>query len=438
MTNIVAIVGRPNVGKSTLFNRLVQERKAIVDAISGVTRDRHYGKADWTGHTFSVIDTGGFIHGSEDAFEGEIRKQVMLAIDEANVIIFMVDVVTGLTDLDEEVARMLRKSKKRVVLVANKVDDASKQFEHTEFYKLGLGEIFSISAISGSGTGELLDEVVKDFIPDDELPEVGDELPKLAIVGQPNVGKSSLLNTLIGLERTIVTPIAGTTRDTIYTRYKGFGFDFYLIDTAGLRRKTKVKEDLEFYSVLRTIRAIEESDVCILMIDAVQGITAQDVNIYHLAERNKKGIVLLVNKWDLVDESEKKPKKVEEDIRNKLAPFNDIPIVFTSVLYKQRIHKSLEVALEVYHNRAQRISTSQLNKVMLAAIEHYPPPSLKGKSVKIKYITQLPGGTPRFAFFCNLPQYIRDPYRRYLENQLRANFNLQGVPVSLHFRAKSE
>lgn len=438
MTNIVAIVGRPNVGKSTLFNRLVQERKAIVDETSGVTRDRHYGKADWTGHTFSVIDTGGFIRGSEDVFEGEIRKQVMLAIDEANVIIFMVDVVTGLTDLDEEVARMLRKSKKRVILVANKVDDASKQFEHTEFYKLGLGEIFSISAISGSGTGELLDEVVKDFVSDDELPEVGDDLPKLAIVGQPNVGKSSLLNTLLGLERTIVTPIAGTTRDTIYTRYKGFGFDFYLIDTAGLRRKTKVKEDLEFYSVLRTIRAIEESDVCILMIDATQGLTAQDINIYSLAERNKKGIVLLVNKWDLVSEGDKKPKKYEEEIRNKLAPFNDIPIVFTSVLHKQRIHKSLEIALEVYHNRKQKISTSQLNKIMLAAIDHYPPPSLKGKSVKIKYITQLPGATPRFAFFCNLPQYIRDPYRRYLENQLRTNFNLQGVPISLHFRAKSE
>jgi len=435
VANIVAIVGRPNVGKSTLFNRLVQERKAIVDEFSGVTRDRHYGKADWTGHHFTVIDTGGYVRGSDDVFEDEIRKQVMLAVDEADVILFVVDVTTGLTNLDEEVARMLRKSKKKVLLVANKVDHAGRGFENAEFYKLGLGDIFNISAISGSGTGELLDEVVRDF-PQEE-PEQ-DDLPKIAIVGQPNVGKSSLLNTLLGMERTIVTPVAGTTRDTIHTRYKGFGFDFYLIDTAGLRRKGKVREDIEFYSVMRTIRAIEESDVCILMIDATQGLSAQDINIYGLAERNKKGIVLLVNKWDLIEGKEKSMKVIEEEIREKLAPFNDIPIIFTSVLKKQRIHKALETALEVYQNRKQRISTSNLNKVMLAVIEHYPPPSTKGKSIKIKYVTQLPGGNPHFAFFCNLPQYIRDPYRRYLENQLRAHFRLTGVPISLHFRAKSE
>lgn len=423
------------MGKSTLFNRLVQERKAIVDEMAGVTRDRHYGKSEWTGHFFTVIDTGGYVRGSDDVFEDEIRKQVMLAVDEADVILFVVDVTTGLTDLDEEVARMLRKSKKKVLLVANKVDHAGRGFENAEFYKLGLGEIFNISAISGSGTGELLDEVVSDF-PQEE-PEQ-DDLPKIAIVGQPNVGKSSLLNTLLGMERTIVTPMAGTTRDTIHTRYKGFGFDFYLIDTAGLRRKGKVKEDIEFYSVMRTIRAIEDSDVCILMIDATQGLSAQDINIYGLAERNKKGIVLLVNKWDLIEGKEKSMKLIEEEIREKLAPFNDVPIIFTSVLKKQRIHKALETALEVYQNRKQRISTSTLNKVMLAVIEHYPPPSTKGKSIKIKYITQLPGGNPHFAFFCNLPQYIRDPYRRYLENQLRSHFNLTGVPISLHFRAKSD
>lgn len=433
MANIVAIVGRPNVGKSTLFNRLIEERKAIVDEVSGVTRDRHYGKAEWTGLSFSVIDTGGFIHGSDDVFEDEIRKQVRLAIDEANVILFVVDVTTGLTDLDEEVAGLLRKSGKKVLLVANKVDSNSRMYDNVEFYKLGLGEIYNISAISGSGTGELLDEVVRDF-QDDVIEE--DDLPKFAIVGQPNVGKSSLLNTLLGMERTIVTPIAGTTRDTIYTRFKGFGFDFYLIDTAGLRRKARVTEDIEFYSVMRTIRAIEESDVCILMIDASVGLTAQDINIYSLAERNKKGIVLLVNKWDLVEE--KNTKKVEEEIRKKLAPFNDIPIVFTSVIKKQRIHKALELALEVYQNRKQKISTSQLNKIMLPAIEHYPPPATKGKSIKIKYVTQLPGNTPRFAFFCNLPQYIKDPYRRYLENQLRTNFNFQGVPISIHLRSKND
>lgn len=435
MANIVAIVGRPNVGKSTLFNRLTESRKAIVDEASGVTRDRHYGKADWNGKSFSLIDTGGYVRGSDDVFEDEIRKQVVLAVEEADVIIFVVDVTTGLTDLDDEVAGMLRKSGKKVVLVANKVDSSARAFEHTDFYKLGLGEIYTISAISGSGTGELLDEVVKDFSTE-EPEEI--EIPKIAIVGQPNVGKSSLLNTLLGLERTIVTPIAGTTRDTIYTRYKGFGFDFYLIDTAGLRRKARVKEDIEFYSVMRTIRAIEESDVCIVMIDATVGLTAQDINIYHLAEKNKKGIVLLVNKWDLIDTATKNTKKVEEEIRAKLAPFNDIPIVFTSVLHKQRIHKALEIALEVYQNRKQRIATSVLNKVMLPFIEHYPPPATKGKTISIKYVTQLPGGNPHFAFFCNLPQYVKDPYRRYIENKLRESFNFQGVPISLHFRPKND
>ncbi|MBK7970551.1 MAG: ribosome biogenesis GTPase Der [Bacteroidetes bacterium] len=435
MANIVAIVGRPNVGKSTLFNRLTESRKAIVDEASGVTRDRHYGKADWNGKSFSLIDTGGYVRGSDDVFEDEIRKQVVLAVEEADVIIFVVDVTTGLTDLDDEVAGMLRKSGKKVVLVANKVDSSARAFEHTDFYKLGLGEIYTISAISGSGTGELLDEVVKDFNSDE--PEET-EIPKIAIVGQPNVGKSSLLNTLLGLERTIVTPIAGTTRDTIYTRYKGFGFDFFLIDTAGLRRKARVKEDIEFYSVMRTIRAIEESDVCIVMIDATVGLTAQDINIYHLAEKNKKGIVLLVNKWDLIETATKNTKKVEEEIRAKLAPFNDIPIIFTSVLHKQRIHKALEVALEVFQNRKQRIATSVLNKVMLPFIEHYPPPATKGKTISIKYVTQLPGGNPHFAFFCNLPQYIKDPYRRYIENKLRESFNFQGVPISLHFRPKND
>lgn len=435
MANIVAIVGRPNVGKSTLFNRLTESRKAIVDEASGVTRDRHYGKADWNGKSFSLIDTGGYVRGSDDVFEDEIRKQVVLAVEEADVIIFVVDVTTGLTDLDDEVAGMLRKSGKKIVVVANKVDSSARAFEHTDFYKLGLGEIYTISAISGSGTGELLDEVVKDFNSDE--PEET-EIPKIAIVGQPNVGKFSLLNTLLGLERTIVTPIAGTTRDTIYTRYKGFGFDFFLIDTAGLRRKARVKEDIEFYSVMRTIRAIEESDVCIVMIDATVGLTAQDINIYHLAEKNKKGIVLLVNKWDLIETATKNTKKVEEEIRAKLAPFNDIPIIFTSVLHKQRIHKALEVALEVFQNRKQRIATSVLNKVMLPFIEHYPPPATKGKTISIKYVTQLPGGNPHFAFFCNLPQYIKDPYRRYIENKLRESFNFQGVPISLHFRPKND
>ncbi len=435
MANIVAIVGRPNVGKSTLFNRLTESRKAIVDESAGVTRDRHYGKSEWAGKEFSVIDTGGYVKGSGDIFEAEIRKQVVLAIEESDVILFVVDVTTGLTDLDESVADILRKSGKNVVLVANKVDNFNRMFDHAEFYKLGLGEIYSIAAISGSGTGELLDEVVKHLSDDEPL---SDELPRIAIVGQPNVGKSSLVNTLLGFERTIVTPISGTTRDTIQTHYKGFGFDFYLVDTAGLRRKDKVRENLEFYSVMRTIRAIEESDVCIVMIDATVGLTAQDIKIYHLAERNKKGIVMLVNKWDLIEADEKNTAKYEEEIRAKLAPFNDVPIIFTSVITKQRIHKALEVALEVYQSRKKRISTSELNRVMLAHIEAYPPPATKGKYVKIKYVTMLPTETPHFAFFCNLPQYVKEPYRRYIENKIRTSFNFTGVPISIHFRPKSD
>jgi len=435
MANIVAIVGRPNVGKSTLFNRLVGSRKAIVDEASGVTRDRHYGKSEWAGKEFSVIDTGGFVKGSADIFEGEIRKQVVLAIDEANVIVFMVDVTTGLTDLDEAVANLLRKTDKKVVVVANKVDNQDRLFDHAEFYKLGLGEIYSIAATSGAGTGELLDVVVENFEKD---PILDDDVPRIAIVGQPNVGKSSLVNTLLGFDRTIVTDIAGTTRDTIQTRYKGFGFDFFLVDTAGLRRKDKVREDLEFYSVMRTVRAIEESDVCIVMIDATQGLTAQDIKIYHLAERNKKGIVFLVNKWDLIESDKKNIQEYSDSIRQRLAPFNDIPILFTSVINKQRIHKALETAITVFHSRKQKIPTSKLNKVMLDIIQAYPPPAIKGKYVKIKYVTMLPTSTPHFAFFCNLPQYVKEPYRRFVENKLRANFDLHGVPISVHFRAKGD
>lgn len=435
MANIVAIVGRPNVGKSTLFNRLIQSRKAIVDETEGVTRDRHYGKADWCGKQFSVIDTGGFIYGGDDTFSEEIRKQVLVAMDEATAIIFVVDVTTGLTDLDLEVASLLRKSGKKVLLAANKVDNTQRMYDVSEFYRLGLGEVYGISAVNGSGTGELLDELIREF---SDVPEETEEIPKIAIIGQPNTGKSSLLNTLLGAERTIVTPVAGTTRDSIYTRYKGFGFDFYLIDTAGLRKKTNVREDLEFYSVMRTIRAIEESDVCMIMVDATRGLTSQDISIYSLAEKNKKGIVLLVNKWDLVPEGEKNTKKLEEEIKEKLAPFNDVPVLFTSVLFKQRIHKALETALQVYQNRKQRISTSSLNKVMLPFIEAYSPPALKGKTIRIKYVTQLPGPYPHFAFFCNLPQYIKEPYKRYLENKMRENFNLSGVPISIHFRAKSD
>lgn len=435
MANIIAIVGRPNVGKSTLFNRLTESRKAIVDPTSGVTRDRHYGKAEWNGRTFSVVDTGGYIVGSDDVFEKEIHRQVDLAIDEANIILLVVDVETGLTDLDKEVSRLLRKSGKHVIVVVNKADNFNRMHESGEFYSLGFKDVFAISSVSGSGTGELLDRLVELFDPEN-LTEP--DLPRIAIIGQPNVGKSSLLNTLTGVDRSIVTDLAGTTRDTIYTRYHSYGFDFLLIDTAGVRRKKNVKEDIEFYSVMRSIRAIEEADVCLLMIDATKGLTAQDINIFSLCERNKKGVVILVNKWDLVEKETNTIKMIEKDIRERLAPFNDVPIIFTSVPEKQRVHKALETALKVYQNKTGKISTSKLNKIMLPYIESFPPPQTKGKSISIKYITTLPGSHPTFLFFCNLPQYIKDGYRRFLENKLRENFDLTGVPISLFFRSKEK
>jgi GTP-binding protein len=433
MSNIVAIVGRPNVGKSTLFNRLIEARKAIVDDFSGVTRDRHYGVSEWTGHDFTVIDTGGYVANSEDIFEAAIREQVIIAIEEASVILFMVDVTTGITDLDDDIATFLRKSKKPVFVVSNKVDNNSQQIESATFYGFGLGEIYNISAMTGSGTGELLDEVVKTF---EDVPLEVNTLPKYTIAGRPNVGKSSIINTLLGHDRNIVTPIAGTTRDSIHIRYNQFGHDFMLIDTAGMRKKTKVKENIEFYSVMRTIKAIEESDVVILMIDAVEGIEAQDINIFHLAEKNKKGIVIVVNKWDLIEKNNKTTKVFEELIHQKTAPFVDIPIVFTSVLEKQRIFKAIEAANKVYENRNKKIPTSKLNDVMLPIIDAFPPPSVKGKYVKIKYITQIQGTAPMFAFFCNLPQYIKEPYYRFIENKLRENFDFQGVPIQIFFRQK--
>ncbi len=433
MANIVAIVGRPNVGKSTLFNRLTESRKAIVDETAGVTRDRHYGKGDWNGRNYSVIDTGGYVHSSGDVFEKEIQKQVQLAIDEANIILFVVNVEDGISDMDKDVANLLRKSGKKIFLVVNKVDNTKRQNEIGEFYALGIGEVYALSAISGSGTGELLDDMVAAF---DETEYEDLELPKLAIIGQPNVGKSSLLNALIGEERTIVTPVAGTTRDTIYTRYQSYGFDFLLIDTAGLRKKRVVKEDIEFYSVMRSIRAIEEADVCLLLIDATNGFTSQDINIFHLMDRNRKGCVIVVNKWDLVEKETNSVKKFESEIRERLAPFEDVPIVFTSVKTKQRIHKTLEVALKVYEHKTQKVSTSKLNKIMLPIIEHTPPPAIKGKSVNIKYITQLPGFSPTFAFFCNSPQYVKEAYKRFLENKLRENFEFTGVPLTIYFRNK--
>jgi len=435
MNNILAIVGRPNVGKSTLFNRLVGERKAIVDEVSGVTRDRHYGKCEWNGKEFSVIDTGGYVKGSEDIFEAEIRRQVALGIEEANVLLFMVDVTTGITDLDQEVAHVLRKAKKTVFIVSNKVDNSERMAQSAEFYSLGLGEVFSISAMSGSGTGELLDEVVKHFEKDVVDPEEG--LPKITIVGRPNAGKSSLLNALLGKDRTIVTPIAGTTRDSINTRYNVFGHDLILVDTAGIRKKAKVKEDLEFYSVMRAIRAIEESDVCILVIDAVLGFEAQDMNIFGLAQSNRKGIVILVNKWDLVEKETNSAKEYEEKLREGLAPFRDVPIVFGSALTKQRIMKAMEVAMEVYKNKTQKISTRKLMDVLMPIIETTPPQSIKGKDVRIKFITQLPTKNPNFAFYSNLPQYVQENYRRFLENKLRENFNFTGVPIEIVMKKKA-
>ena len=434
MANILSLVGRPNVGKSTLFNRLTQTREAIVDSVSGVTRDRNYGKCDWNGLEFSVIDTGGYVVGSEDIFETEIRKQAALAMEESDVIVLLVDGREGLSPLDEEVAQILRRSKKPFYLAVNKIDSPSNYFDYTEFYALGIENIYPISAVSGSGTGDLLDEVVKHFsvLEDDGL----DDLPKIAIVGKPNVGKSSIINTFLGYERNIVTPIAGTTRDAIYTRYTGFGFDFYLIDTAGLRKKKKVEEDLEFYSVMRTVRAIENSDICIIMCDATDGFESQDMNIYSLAARNRKGIVLVVNKWDLIEKDHTTHKEYEDLILQKVAPFNDIPVIFTSVINKQRIYKVLESAIQTYKNKSRRISTSELNEVMLEIIKHTPPPVTKDKMVKIKYVTQLPTPFPAFAFFCNLPQYVKDSYKRFLENRIREHWDFKGVPIEIYFRQK--
>lgn len=436
MSNIVSLVGRPNVGKSTFFNRLIQSREAIVDAAAGVTRDRNYGKADWAGYDFSVIDTGGYVVGSEDIFESEIRKQVMLAIDESDVIIFMVDGREGLTSYDIEIAQLLRRSEKPFYLAVNKIDSPSNYLDYTEFYALGIEAIFPISAVSGSGSGELLDEVVKNFNRDVEEDYL-DQLPKITIVGKPNVGKSSLINTFLGYERHIVTPVAGTTRDAIYTRYTGFGFDFYLVDTAGLRKKGKVEEDLEFYSVMRSVRAIEKSDVCVIMADASQGFDAQDLNIFSLAARNRKGVVVVLNKWDLVEKDNKTHKEYEELVKKRLAPFSDVPIVFTSVLNKQRIYKVLETAIRVCKNKDRRVSTSELNEVLLPIVKQSPPPVNKDKVVKIKYITQLPTPFPAFAFFCNLPQYVRENYKRFLENQIRAKWDFEGVPIEIYFRKKS-
>lgn len=434
MANIVAIVGRPNVGKSTLFNRLTDSRKAIVDSISGVTRDRHYGKSEWNGVEFSVIDTGGYVHGSEDIFEGEIRKQVQLAIDEAGAIIFVVDVTDGITDDDKIVANMLRKSNKSVFLVANKVDNGDRQQLSSEFYGFGLGDVYNVSAISGSGTGDLLDEVVKALDKNAGVDELN--IPKFAIVGRPNVGKSSTINALLGKEQNIVTNIAGTTRDSINTRYTAFGHDFLLIDTAGIRKKSKVEEDLEFYSVMRSIRSIEDCDVVLLLIDATMGMEAQDLNIFHLAEKNRKGVVIVVNKWDLVEKDTNSTKEYEEKIRERIAPFRDVPIVFTSALTKQRILKAVEVAEKVYTNRIREIKTRELNDVMLPIIENHPPAAIKGKHVKVKFINQLPTHAPTFAFYCNLPQYVTESYIRFIENRLRENFDFTGVPIQIFMRKK--
>lgn len=434
MNAIVAIVGRPNVGKSTFFNRLIQRREAIVDSISGVTRDRHYGKTDWNGRDFSVIDTGGYVVGSDDIFEQEIDKQVNLAVEEADAIIFVVDVENGILGMDEDVADLLRKSKKPVFLAVNKVDSAKRMLDATEFYSLGFEQIFPISAINGSGTGDLLDAVVA-VLPEKE--EIEDnQLPRFAVVGRPNAGKSSFINALIGEDRYIVTNIAGTTRDAIDTKYNRFGFEFNLVDTAGIRRKAKVKEDLEFYSVMRSVRAIEHSDVCILLIDATRGFEGQDANIFWLAERNRKGIVILVNKWDLVEKQTNTAKDFEARIRKEIAPFTDVPIIFISALTKQRIYKAIEKAVEVYNNRSQRVKTSELNDYMLPIIEATPPPAIKGKYIKIKYCMQLPTELPQFVFFANLPQYVKDPYRRFIENKLRERFNFEGVPLDIYFRQK--
>ena len=434
MSAIVAIVGRPNVGKSTFFNRLIKRREAIVDAVSGVTRDRHYGKTDWNGISFSVIDTGGYLAGGDDSFEKEINKQVALAIDEADAIIFMVNVEEGLTGMDESVAELLRKCRKPILVAVNKVDSNNRRNDMHEFYALGFEHLYALSSVNGSGTGELLDDLVA-LLPEKEKQEEN-TLPRFAVVGRPNAGKSSFINALIGEDRYIVTDIAGTTRDAIDTKYNRFGFEFNLVDTAGIRRKAKVKEDLEFYSVMRSIRAIEHSDVCILMLDATRGFESQDANIFWLAQRNRKGIVILVNKWDLVEKENNTAKQYEASIRKEIEPFTDVPILFVSALNKQRIYKAIETAVAVYNNRTKRIPTRKLNEVMLPIIEDYPPPAIKGKYIKIKFCTQLPTPMPQFAFFANLPQYVKDPYRRFIENKLRENFDFNGVPIDVYFRQK--
>ena len=434
MSAIVAIVGRPNVGKSTFFNRLIKRREAIVDAVSGVTRDRHYGKTDWNGVSFSVIDTGGYLAGGDDSFEKEINKQVALAIDEADAIIFMVNVEEGLTGMDEAVAELLRKCHKPILVAVNKVDSNNRRNDMHEFYALGFEHLYALSSVNGSGTGELLDDLVA-LLPEKEKQEEN-TLPRFAVVGRPNAGKSSFINALIGEDRYIVTDIAGTTRDAIDTKYNRFGFEFNLVDTAGIRRKAKVKEDLEFYSVMRSIRAIEHSDVCILMLDATRGFESQDANIFWLAQRNRKGIVILVNRWDLVEKENNTAKQYEAAIRKEIEPFTDVPILFVSALNKQRIYKAIETAVAVYNNRTKRIPTRKLNEVMLPIIENYPPPAIKGKYIKIKFCTQLPTPMPQFAFFANLPQYVKDPYRRFIENKLRENFDFNGVPIDVYFRQK--
>ena len=434
MGNIIAIVGRPNVGKSTLFNRLTRSRKAIVDGQSGVTRDRHYGRSDWNGHEFMVIDTGGYLSKSDDIFEDEIKKQVITAIDESDVVLFMVDVETGITEPDEAMAKMLRKTDKKVMVVVNKVDSNDRQYDANIFFKLGLGDIYTISSINGSGTGDLLDKIVEELPEGDTEEEL--ELPRLAIVGRPNVGKSSLVNALLDQERNIVTPLSGTTRDTIYTRYNKFNHDFYLVDTAGLRKKGKVREDLEFYSVMRAIRAIENADVCLLLVDAQIGFESQDLNILNLIRKNRKGAVILVNKWDLVEKETYTAKQMEDKIREKIAPFQDVPIIFTSALTKLRLQKVLETAMQVYKNRLQRIPTSKLNEILLEAVKAHHPPGFRGHEIKVKYVTQLPTHSPSFALFCNYPEHVKDPYKRYIENRIREHFNFTGVPILIFFRKK--
>jgi len=436
MSNIVAIVGRPNVGKSTMFNRFTESRQAITDQTSGVTRDRHYGKADWSGREFSVIDTGGYVQGSDDIFEAEIRKQVELAIDEANVILFIVDAKSGITDLDQAVVKLLRKSNKKVVLAVNKVDNTQLLEEAVEFYNLGLGDYFTIASINGSGTGDLLDALAEKMPAPEEVDLEKEELPRFAVVGRPNAGKSSFINALIGEDRNIVTNIAGTTRDSIDTKYNRFGFDFNLVDTAGIRKKSRVKEDLEFYSVMRVVRSIEYSDVIVLVVDATRGFEGQDQNIFWLAEKNRKGVVILINKWDLIEKETNTMRDFEAMVRKQIEPFTDVPIIFISALTKQRLFKAIETAVDVFENRKNKIPTSKLNDAMLDIVKSYPPPATKGKFVKIKYCMQLPTPTPQFAFFCNLPQYVREPYKRFIENKLRETYNFTGTPITIYFRQK--